>query len=130
GAEAFDLIVETDGQPSESPAPAPGPVELAIGQHIAGLVEDGATLQLGIGAVPDAVLAALAGHKHLGLHSGAVGDGIVELQRCGALTNSRKEVDAGTSVTGHLLGSRLLRDWAHGQPSLRLRATSYTHDPA
>ncbi|MEJ8849290.1 acetyl-CoA hydrolase/transferase family protein [Variovorax rhizosphaerae] len=113
----------------DAPVARSGPVEQAIAAHIAGLVEDGATLQLGIGAVADAVPGALLGHRDLGLHSGAAGDGIVTLAESGALTHARKTVDKGVGVTGILLGGPRLRAFAHRNPNLSLRGTEYTHHP-
>jgi len=104
-------------------------VEQAIARHVAGLVEDGATLQLGIGNVPEAVLAALHGHRDLGLHSGAVGDGIATLAEAGVLTHARKSRDRGVGIGGILMGGAALRRWAHRNPQLQLRGTEYTHDP-
>ncbi len=103
------------------------PVDAAIGRHVASLVEDGATLQVGIGRLPEAILRALHGHRHLGFHSGAAGDGLVDLVECGALTNARKPVDTGISVAGMLMGTRRLHRYAHCNPGLRLRASTYTH---
>ncbi|WP_213958097.1 acetyl-CoA hydrolase/transferase C-terminal domain-containing protein [Variovorax sp. dw_954] len=113
----------------DAPAARIGPVEQAIAAHIAALVENGATLQLGIGAVPEAVPAALLDRRDLGLHSGAAGDGIVALAESGALTHARKIVDKGVGVLGILLGGRRLREFAHRNTSLRLCGTEYTHDP-
>lgn len=127
-AADFDLLVASGAAPIE-PAPGrSGAVERAIGEHVAGLVEDGATLQLGVGSIPDAVLAALAGHRHLGLHSGAIGDGVAALAEAGVLTNERKSIDRGVGVAGLLMGSARLRRWAHRNPGLRMRGTDYTHN--
>jgi acetyl-CoA hydrolase len=124
----FDLLIEGEDAP-ETPAPsAGGPVEQAIGRHVAALVEDGATLQTGIGAVPDAVLAALCHHRELGMHSGSLGAGMMTLAEAGALTNSRKGRDAGVTVGGVLMGGEALRRYAHLNPRLSLRGTEYTHD--
>ncbi|GGH66663.1 acetyl-CoA hydrolase [Comamonas phosphati] len=128
-ASDFALLVDAEHPPLAQSRSAPGPVEQAIARHVAGLVEDGATLQLGIGNLPEAVLAALHGHRDLGLHSGAVGDGIADLAEAGVLTNAKKSVDAGVGIGGILMGSDRLRRWAHRNPALQLRATDYTHDP-
>lgn len=128
-ASDFALLVEAVHPPLDQTRTAPGPAEQAIARHIAGLIEDGATLQLGVGNLPEAVLAALHGHRDLGLHSGAVGDGIVQLAEAGALTNARKSLDVGVGIGGVLMGSEKLRRWAHRNPTLQLRGTDYTHDP-
>ncbi|MFY2834645.1 acetyl-CoA hydrolase/transferase family protein [Achromobacter xylosoxidans] len=123
----FDLLI--DGDDARAAAEAAGnETAEAIGRHVADLVEDGATLQTGIGAVPDAVLAALRHHRDLGMHSGSLGDGLVTLAECGALTNARKGRDAGVTVGGVLIGGERLRRHAHYNPRLTLRSTEYTHD--
>src|SRR5690606_8235527 len=109
-------------------AAAPGPIETAIGRNVASVVPDGATLQTGIGSIPDAVLAALGNHRDLGLHSGSLGEGIVTLAESGALTNARKGIDAGLTVGGVLMGGPRLRRCAHRNAQLELRGTEYTHD--
>lgn len=125
----FALLIDAEHPPLEQSRASPGPVEQAIARHVAGLIEDGATLQLGIGNLPEAVLAALHGHRDLGLHSGAVGDGIAALAEAGVLTNARKSVDTGVGIGGILMGSEKLRRWAHHNPQIELRGTDYTHDP-
>ncbi|MBP3979463.1 acetyl-CoA hydrolase/transferase family protein [Acidovorax sp. JG5] len=125
----FALLIDAEHPPLEQSRASPGPVEQAIARHVAGLIEDGATLQLGIGNLPEAVLAALHKHRDLGLHSGAVGDGIAALAEAGVLTNARKSVDTGVGIGGILMGSEKLRRWAHRNPQLELRGTDYTHDP-
>ncbi|MDG9930459.1 MULTISPECIES: acetyl-CoA hydrolase/transferase C-terminal domain-containing protein [unclassified Pseudomonas] len=129
GADDIDAILHTDRPPLENPPSRIREVDAQIAWHIAGLVEDGATLQVGIGAIPDAVLGALADHRDLGVHSGSIGDGVAQLMRSGAITNARKSLDRGLSVGGVLLGSRLLHDFAHDNPAIMLRSTAYTHDP-
>lgn len=124
----FDLLIESRHAPVDATCGTPGAAEVAIAGHIAGLVEDGATLQVGIGSVPEAVLAALHRHRDLGLHSGAAGDGVVALAQAGVLTNARKTIDTGISVAGILMGGERMRRWAHRNAHLSLRESSYTHD--
>jgi len=124
----IDLLVENDADPALPEAAQPGLAERAIGRHIAKLVDDAATLQTGIGTVPDAVLAELRHHRHLGVHSGSLGDGIAALAESGALTNSRKTIDQGVTIGGVLIGGERLRRFAHQNPGLELRSTEYTHD--
>ena len=128
-ASDFALLIDAEHPPLEQGRAAPGPVEQAIARHVATLVEDGATLQLGIGNLPEAVLAALHGHRDLGLHSGAVGDGIAALAEAGVLTNAKKSLDTGVGIGGILMGSEKVRRWAHRNPQFALRGTDYTHDP-
>lgn len=128
-ASDFALLIDAEYPPLEQGRAAPGPVEQAIACHVAALIEDGATLQLGIGNLPEAVLAALHSHRDLGLHSGAVGDGIAALAEAGVLTNAKKSMDTGVGIGGILMGSEKVRRWAHRNPALQLRGTDYTHDP-
>ena len=125
----FALLVDAEHAPLDQPPSRIGPAEQAIARHIAGLIEDGATLQLGVGNLPEAVLAALHHHRDLGLHSGAVGDGIARLAEAGVLTNARKSIDTGVGIGGILMGGECLRRWAHRNPQIELRPTDYTHNP-
>lgn len=127
-ASDFALLVQAEHAPLLQTRAAPGPVEQAIASHIAARVEDGATLQLGVGNLPEAVLAALHSHRDLGLHSGAVGDGIARLAEAGVLTHARKSLDVGMGIGGVLIGSEQVRRWAHRNPAFALRGTDYTHD--
>ena len=129
-AADIDLLVNATHAPLDAAPGTPGPVEQAIARHVASLVDDGATLQLGIGNVPEAVLAALHDRRDLGLHTGAAGDGVAALAQAGVLTNARKNIDKGVSVAGLLMGGARLRQWAHRNPALQLRGTDYTHDAA
>ncbi|EWC40931.1 acetyl-CoA hydrolase/transferase family protein [Stutzerimonas stutzeri] len=129
GPDDINAILYTDRAPLVNPSSRIREVDAQIARHIAGLVEDGATLQMGIGAIPDAVLGALADHQDLGVHSGSLGDGVARLMQSGAITNARKSLDRGVSVGGILLGSRLLHDFAHENPAVMLRSTAYTHNP-
>lgn len=110
--------------------PKPGTAEQAIAAHVAGLVEDGSVLQMGLGALPDAILAALKNHRDLGIHSGVIGDSVADLMEIGAITNARKTTDKGISVTGWVLGSQRLYDFVNGNPRVLVGPSTYTHDPA
>ncbi|MGH6627200.1 MAG: acetyl-CoA hydrolase/transferase family protein [Burkholderiaceae bacterium] len=128
-AADFALLVESEHAPLEAERATPGALEQAIARHIAAHVQDGATLQVGIGKIPEAVLSALHGRRDLGLHSGAIGDGIAQLAEAGVLTNARKSIDVGVGIAGILMGGERLRRWAHRNPRLALRGTDYTHNP-
>ncbi|MCB9708298.1 MAG: acetyl-CoA hydrolase/transferase family protein [Myxococcales bacterium] len=106
-----------------------GPIENAIGEAVAGLIDDGATLQMGIGAVPDAVMAALSGHKHLGIHSEMWTDGALELIKSGVVDNSRKTVHPGKTVSGFLYGSKKLYDFIDDNPSVVQLDIGYVNQP-
>ncbi|WP_322029278.1 acetyl-CoA hydrolase/transferase family protein [Paraburkholderia sp. J76] len=129
-AADIDLLVASRSSFADLPVSAPGQTEQAIGRHVATLVEDGATLQTGIGAVPDAVLAQLRDRRDLGVHTGSIGDGIAALCEAGVVTNARKTIDAGITVGGVIIGSERIRRFAHRNAALELRGTEYTHNPA
>jgi acyl-CoA hydrolase len=124
----FAATIETDRPLLEFIAPSAGRTEAAIAAHVAGLIEDGDTLQLGVGALPSAVLAGLTERSDLGIHSGMISDGIVDLIDRGVITGSRKEIDRGIVVTGAALGSRALYERLR-ELSIQFRPASYTHSP-
>lgn len=111
-------------------ATAPGVEDLAIAQTIAGLVEDGACLQMGIGALPDAVCAALRSHRHLGVHTELMTPGLVDLMRHGVVDNSKKRQHAGRSVFTFAIGDKPLYDFIDGNPLLEAHPVEYVNDPA
>jgi acetyl-CoA hydrolase len=125
----IDVVVRSTTPVAEVPTAEADEVERRIAAQVADLIEDGATLQTGIGRLPECVLSALAGHQHLGVHSGVIGDGIVDLVEKGAVTNARKSLDRDRTVAGLLMGSAKLFRHAHRNPELSLRPTNYTHDP-
>lgn len=125
----FDELVPSNALLPESTPRRVGTLEEAIGRNIASLIEDGATLQMGIGNIPDAALMALSDRRDLGVHTGAVGEGMVALSEAGVITNSRKAIDTGITIGGALMGGTRLRSFAHNNPAIELRGTEYTHDP-
>jgi len=116
--DEFDWLVEHDSPLPEVPAREPTEEEQAIGHHAAELIEDGATLQMGIGAVPDAVLAALKGHRRLGVHTEMWSDGLLPLLECGAVDNSRKIVHPGRTVSGFVVGTHKVYDYIDDNPTI------------
>jgi acetyl-CoA hydrolase len=100
-----------------------------IGRNVAGLVEDGATLQLGIGGIPDAVLHHLRDRKHLGVHTEMFSDGMVELVEAGIVTSERKTLHPGKIVASFVLGSRKLFDFIHNNPIVEFHPSDYVNDP-
>jgi 4-hydroxybutyrate CoA-transferase len=100
-----------------------------IAGHIAGLIPDGATMQLGIGAIPDAVLKYLYDKKDLGIHTELFSDGVIDLVNAGVLTNARKTLHPGKIVAGFLMGSKRLYDWVDDNPMIELHRTEYVNDP-
>ncbi len=103
-------------------------VERAIGRQVAGLVEDGATLQMGIGAIPDAVLAALGSHRRLGIHTEMFSDGVIDLVERGIITNESKKVHPGAIVAGFAVGSRRLYDFMDDNPMVKMLDIAYVND--
>ncbi len=130
--KAADLacILRTDRAPLEAKAVAPSAVEAAIARHVADWIGDGATLELGLGSLPEAILGQLADRRDLGVHSGAIGDKVAELMERGVITNARKSIDPGVTTAGVLLGGARLNRFAHGNPAIRLRSSDYTHGAA
>jgi len=124
----IDCIVPTSRAPFELAHPAPGDTEQAIARHVAGLIEDGATLQLGIGALPEALLAALADRRDLGLHTGAIGDAAADLMQAGVITNAWKTIDRGVAVAGVMFGGRRIQRFCHRNAAVQFRSAAYTHD--
>ena len=129
-ADRLDHVVFSSRPPVTVDPPPPSPTSARIGALVAGLVPDGATVQLGVGGVAPAVAAALGRHQDLGLHCGVLGDWYVELSRSGALTNAAKAVDRGVSVTASLAGTSRLYDHVARDERLELHPVSHTHDRA
>ena len=99
-----------------------------IGHHVASLIEDGATLQMGIGSIPDQVLQNLHQHKNLGIHTEMLSDGIIPLLESGVINNSKKKINPGRSVTGFMAGTRKLYDFVDDNPQMRVMDISYVND--
>jgi len=116
--------------PVEVPQAQVGETDRSIARIAAGYIEDGAVLQVGIGAVPDAILRLLGDRRDLGVHSGMIGDGLVDLVEAGVITNARKPIDAGVSITGALIGTRRLYEFADRNPKIGMRNSTYTHSEA
>lgn len=113
----FDYCVKVDEPLPHHGGSPPSKVEACIGQHIAqNLVEDGATLQMGIGNIPDAVLAQLHNHKDLGIHSEMFASGVVDLVNAGAITNANKTIHKGRLVGSFLIGTKQLYDFVDNNP--------------
>jgi acyl-CoA hydrolase len=128
--ERIDCAVRVARAPVELAATRISEVDQAIARVVAGYIENGAVLQIGIGAVPDAILRLLRDRRDLGIHSGMLGDAIVDLTEIGVVTNALKPIDAGISVTTALIGTQRLYDFAHENSRIAVRSSSYTHDPA
>jgi acyl-CoA hydrolase len=99
-----------------------------IGKNVAALIEDGATLQMGIGGIPDQVLQNLTGHKDLGIHTEMMSDGVIPLIQSGVINNSKKPLNVGRTITGFMAGTRKLYDFVHDNPSVRVMNIAYVND--
>ncbi|MGQ0841917.1 acetyl-CoA hydrolase/transferase family protein [Actinokineospora sp.] len=126
--DRFAAVIESDRPLPAAPVQPPDAVDEAIAGHVAGLVADGDTIQVGIGALPTAILDGLTGHRDLGFHSGLLTDGVLRLVEKGVITGRRKEIDQGLVVTGTAIGSADLYDRL-GTVPVEFRPASYTHDP-
>lgn len=130
GPQMADIsaIVETDRPLPEIPPAAIGAREQRLGELVAELVPDGATIQFGIGGAPEAALRQLGNHRDLGIHSGLLCDAVIDLIESGAVTNAGKTADRGLTIADVLLGSRRLFDYCHQNPFVQLRSSAYLHN--
>lgn len=125
----IDVFVEGDFPLAELEVREPLAEHEAIARHVAGLIPDGATLQLGIGQIPDAILKLLGNHRYLGVHSEMFSDGIIPLLESGVIDNSRKAINPNKVVAGFVLGSRKLLDFIDENSIFEFRQARYTNDP-
>ncbi|MBI4913360.1 MAG: acetyl-CoA hydrolase/transferase family protein [Acidobacteria bacterium] len=124
-----DFFVEHDQEVPTLPEPRPNATDLAIGAHIAELVEDGSTLQLGIGGIPNAAALALKDKKDLGVHTEMLVDSMMELYEAGVITNARKALKPGRFVTTFSMGSRKLYDWLDDNVAVDFERGNWVNDP-
>ncbi|MBW2257625.1 MAG: acetyl-CoA hydrolase/transferase family protein [Deltaproteobacteria bacterium] len=122
-------VVEADRPLLELPPEPFTDVHNRIGTHIAERIDDGATLQLGIGAIPDAVLSQLQDKRHLGIHTEMFADGVVELFEAGVITNEKKTLHPGKIISSFLMGSRELYDFVDNNPVVEMHPSHYVNDP-
>lgn len=128
-ADMIDIFVEDDTPLMEARFSEPDEVETAIGKHCAELIEDGACLQMGIGAIPNAVLAQLGGHRDLGIHTEMFADGVLGLVEKGVITGRNKVTDKGKLVSTFLMGSQKVYDFIDDNPMVAMMDVGYTNDP-
>ncbi len=122
-------LVENDDPILEVGLPKIGPVQEAIGAYVADMIEDGSTLQIGYGGIPDAVVMQLTAKRDLGVHTEMFGDGLLKLVECGAVNNSRKTLLPGKMVATFALGSNRLYQFMHHNPMLEMHPSNFTNDP-
>jgi acetyl-CoA hydrolase len=125
----FDAVVEADRPLIELPRGPMDDTQRQIGSNVAALIEDGSTLQMGIGGIPNAVLSALAEKHDLGVHTEMFSDGVMELIESGVINNERKTLHTGKVVTSFLMGSRRLYDFVDNNPIVEMHPTEYVNDP-
>ena len=126
----IDYAIETDRPLIEVPPAEVTVIDTSIAGFVEAFIPERATLQVGFGGVPEAVMKLLVGRRGLGIHSGIIGESIVDLIEAGAVTNEHKEIDAGVTVTGSLLGTNRLYRFCENNPAIRLAPISHTHDAA
>ena len=122
-------VVESAEPVLEVGLPVIGPVQVAIGKYVADMIDDGSTLQIGYGGIPDAVVMQLTAKNDLGIHTEMLGDGILTLIECGAVTNRNKNILPGKMVATFALGSRKLYRFMHHNPMLEMHPSNVTNDP-
>ena len=127
----LDYIVPVDYPLLELPMTEGGlsDIHIKIGEYIADLIPDGATMQMGIGAIPDAVLKFLGDKRDLGVHTELFSDSVIDLVESGVLTNARKTLHPGKITAGFMIGTHRLYEWAHDNPLIELHRTEYVNDP-
>lgn len=125
----IDYFVPVDYPLPEHPPKPSSMVHDQIARHIAEIVPDGATLQLGIGGIPDAVLGRLKDHRNLGIHTELFSDGVMQMIEAGVITNAMKTIHPGKAIAGFVLGTRALYDYIDDNPIFELHPTEYVNDP-
>ena len=122
-------LVESNEPVMEVGLPKIGPVQQAIGKYVADMIDDGSTLQIGYGGIPDAVVMQLTGKRDLGIHTEMIGDGILTLIESGAITNRQKTFMPGKMVATFALGSKKLYQFMERHPDLEMHPSDFTNDP-
>ena len=128
--DQIDAFVDGDDPLHEVPPPELSDIERAIGKYCAELIEDGATLQMGIGAIPDAVLGALGGHQNLGIHTEMFSDGAIDLIESGVINGLHKRSHPGKVVATFVMGTRRMYDFIDDNPQVAMLDVGYTNDTA
>jgi acyl-CoA hydrolase len=126
-SDQIDCAIHVSRPPVELIPPPTSESDLAIAKVAADFINDRAVIQVGVGGVPDAILRLLRDRRDLGVHSGMVGDSLVDLIEAGVVTNAAKEFDTGICITGCLMGTKRLYDFAHLNPQIGMRGSDYTH---
>jgi acyl-CoA hydrolase/GNAT superfamily N-acetyltransferase len=125
----IDALVEHDAPIPELSYPEADDVAREIGENIARLIDDGSTLQMGIGTIPDSILASLHDKKDLGVHTEMLSDGVIDLVEAGVLTNNKKTLHRGKMIASFVMGTRRLYDWVHQNPFIEFHPSDHVNDP-
>ncbi|HLG10739.1 MAG TPA: acetyl-CoA hydrolase/transferase C-terminal domain-containing protein [Dehalococcoidia bacterium] len=125
----INFLVEEDAELTEVVCPPPDEVARRIGEYVVSLIEDGSTLQTGIGTIPNAVVASLSGHQHLGVHTEMFSDGLLDLIESGVVDSSAKSYHEGKVVSSFVMGSRRLYDFVDDNPLIEMHPVTFTNDP-
>ena len=125
----IDVLVENEAPIPELSYPEADEVARGIGENIARLIDDGSTLQMGIGTIPDSILAALVNKRDLGVHSEMFSDGVIDLVEAGVLTNARKTLHRGKMIASFVMGTKRLYDWVDQNPFIEFHPSDYVNDP-
>ena len=126
----IDAFIEVEDELPEQIVPEPNEAELRIGKYCAELIDDGATMQMGIGAIPNAVLKSLKNHKNLGVHTEMFSDGVIDLVEAGVINGTNKKIHPGKVVSGFVMGSRKTYDFIDDNPSVAMLDIAYINDTA
>ncbi|MBN2028147.1 MAG: GNAT family N-acetyltransferase [Actinobacteria bacterium] len=127
--ESVDFVVSYDEPLLEYRTAVADELVQNIGNHVARIIKDGDTIQVGYGSIPNAILANLEGKKHIGIHTELLSDGIVDLMKKGVVDNSRKSIDRGKTVATFCMGKRSTYQYIHDNPAIEFRPIDYTNDP-
>ena len=125
----IDYLVPAEAELREVQSPPLDEIARKIGAHVAEMIEDGCTLQMGIGSIPNGVLASLADHRHLGIHTEMFSDGLLDLVEKGVVDNRAKNYHPGKAITSFVMGTRRLYDFVNDNPMIELHPVSFTNDP-
>ena len=125
----IDILVECDAPLLELPPDPVTDVQIQIGKHVAGLIEDGSTLQMGIGGIPDSVWSFLESHRNLGVHTEMFSDRIIPLIEAGVINGERKTLHPGKVVASFVLGTRKLFDFISNNPAIEFHPSEHVNDP-
>ncbi|HUV74116.1 MAG TPA: GNAT family N-acetyltransferase [Anaerolineae bacterium] len=125
----IDVLVENETPILELSYPEADDVAQGIGKNIARLIDDGSTLQMGIGTIPDSILASLVDRKDLGVHTEMLSDGVIDLVEAGVLTNARKTIHRGKIIASFVMGTKRLYDWVNENPFIEFHPSDYVNDP-